>query len=110
METTTNKLGKTRAGIRTRIWLEGKRLIAAGFTPGKVYTAAWGKNDLVLSLDRDAKPLPYTEHTDERLVSGRETGKPIIDIAGARVFATFGDRESVTVTYSDGVIHIQKAG
>jgi len=29
-----SKLGKTRAGERSRIWLEGKRLAAHGFAKG----------------------------------------------------------------------------
>lgn len=87
-DTFTTKLGKTsKAGERTRIWLEGKRLTAHGFNPGDHFERLWGEGRLTLvhcteahfaTLPRDRKGT----------VSGK-ADKPIIDVVGARVAETF---------------------
>lgn len=103
-ETFTSKLGKTRAGPRSRIWIEGKRVAAAGFTPMMKYWAVWTPATLTLFTS------PYNEHSyaEERKVSGKGD-KPIIDIVGVRVNDTFGAGTHVRVSYGDGVITIRKA-
>lgn len=105
-KTFTSKLGTTRAGPRSRIWLEGQRLIAAGFRPGAQYTAVWTERTLLLLLGDG--PLPKrVEVAEVRTVSGKDA-KPIIDIVGARVAETFGSRaERVSVSYGVGIITIR---
>lgn len=111
-ETSAHKLGKTRAGERSRVWLEGDRLKRAGFTAGKHYTAQWLPATLILrAVGSESAARDYAEGREDaievRKVSGKE-GKPIIDIVGARVFETFGARaERVRVSYADGVITIR---
>ena len=49
-KTFTSKLGTTRAGERTRIWLEGNRLIAHGFNRGECVHRKWDAAKLTLAL------------------------------------------------------------
>jgi hypothetical protein len=108
-KTFTSKLGTTRAGPRSRIWLEGQRLIDAGFTPGYHYDAIWTERTLTLIVGEAAvRAVPSNvECLEQRKVSGK-AAKPIIDIVGARVLATFGERaERVSVAYGAGVITIR---
>lgn len=103
----TSKLGTTRAGTRSRIWLEGARLKAAGFKAGTRYLAVW--TDRTLTLTAGASASGTDENREVRKVSGKdENAKPIIDIVGQRVIDTFGARaERVRVSYGDGVITIR---
>lgn len=110
-ETFTTKLGTTsKAGERTRIWLEGKRLTAHGFTPGTKFARYWGKGELTLiAFDADAGEAEYnTLPRDERGTVSGKGEKPIIDIVGARVRETFGKGESVNVTYRPNKITISR--
>lgn len=100
------KLGKTRAGERSRIWIEGTRLTAAGFAVGVVFLKKWdseaGKLELTTRMPKDT---PQTSR-------GRVTGKgdkPIIDIIGAKVIKTFKGCSHVRATYYKGRIVIEKA-
>lgn len=106
-ETFTTKLGNTsKAGTRTRIWIEGKRLVAAGFTPGALYRRKWFDNDRVLTLTVvDQSRFDELARDAKGTVSGKGE-KPIIDIVGARVFNVFGHGETVTVTYTKNTIII----
>lgn len=105
-ETTfVSKIGTTRAGERTRVWIEGKRLIAAKFLPGDHFKKTWDKNSLQLekiSLSVFEKLSPL----DGGLVSGKGD-KPIIDIAGQKVFHTFGHKTHVNVAYQNNKILIR---
>jgi hypothetical protein len=102
-KTFVTKLGTTRAGERTRIWLEGSRLVAHGFTCGHMFLKTWEDGRLILTL-----------HTGGALTAGRSSlgtvsgkgDKPIIDITGARVAELFGTGTHVTVTYRAGRITI----
>lgn len=94
-KTFTSKLGHTRAGPRTRIWLEGNRLIAHGFTHGACVARDWREDRLILSVVDQATfdALPREERTT---VAG-SAARPIIDIATTRVSDTFkGERVQVT--------------
>lgn len=102
-ETFTTKLGTTRSGERSRIWIEGKRVAAAGFTPGHLYFAVWTPATLTLYVAGQEKEIG-----EQRKVSGKGD-KPIIDIVGERVNHTFGAGTHVRVSYGDGVITIRKA-
>ena len=106
--TFTTKLGKTRAGESSRLWVEGPRLIALGMYPG-------------LNFEKDVDPLKRTLYlypiTEAQFaewppelrgtVSGKN-GKPIIDIVGARVMDCF-QCKFVEVTYELGRITITAA-
>lgn len=104
-QTFTSKLGTTRAGPRTRVWLEGKRLLDHGFTHGTLIERQWdaAKHRLVLRVIPAA--LFETLHRDNRGTVAGSAARPIIDIASTLVSSTFkGDH--VTVTYSAGQITI----
>jgi hypothetical protein len=97
-----SKLGTTKAGHRSRIWLQGKRLVKAGFQAGFEYGAIWSKGALVLDL--------HSKKQDEvRKVSG-STESPIIDIVGEKIKQTFGAWGThVAVSYELGKITIKLA-
>lgn len=99
------KLGKTRAGERSRIWIEGARLTAAGFTVGKKFHRAWSPENglLILAILPDVSSLARSEY-------GTVSGKgehPIIDIVGAKVIETFATSSHVHVTFRPNVITIE---
>jgi hypothetical protein len=101
-----SKLSHTRAGERSRIWLEGKRLAAAGFVPGLHFAKHWraGRLSLALISEADFAALP-------RDMRGKVSGKgdkPIIDITGRLVSETFAGTH-VAVSYSAGRINISEA-
>jgi hypothetical protein len=101
-----SKLSTTRAGDRTRIWIEGTRLASHGFTCGLRFARKWTPATLTLTLisqkEFDASPL-----AERGTVSGKGE-KPIIDITGAKVAETFGIGTHVAVTYARGVITIRR--
>ena len=102
----TSKLGTTRAGERTRIWIEGTRLIDAGFTVGKYFARDWRANSLVLTLISKAE-FDKLSRDLRGTVSGKDA-KPIIDVTGARVADTFAGSH-VSVAYHHGRIIISNA-
>lgn len=94
IEELKTKLGTAKGAPRSRIWIEGKRLAAAGFTVGTRYTV-----EKIQHLDTGApiwslKPDP----AGERKVSGKGD-HPIIDITGVHVAAAFGQSERVRVLF-----------
>lgn len=106
-KTFVSKLGTTRAGERTRIWLEGKRLSAHGFEPGVRFIKQWDDDRLVLVTLADADEAAAYPKVSLGTVSGKGD-KPIIDITGALVAQTFGSGTHVTVTYRAGRISIKR--
>ena len=50
MDALTTKLGTARRVERSRIWIEGKRLTAAGFAVGRYFIAEWQGEALTLTL------------------------------------------------------------
>ena len=106
------KLGVARKVPRSRIWIEGKRLVAAGFTVGKYFYKEWNIIDqdpadlsLVLTL---AKATDVMGNMPCK-VSGKGE-KPIIDITGEAVFEAFGRRVThVEVYYMKGEIQISRS-
>jgi hypothetical protein len=102
------KLGTTRAGERTRIWIEGKRLTDHAFHVGDFFARHWDEKRRLLTL---AKIHPSTAAQMKVGTYGKVSGKgdkPIIDITGAKVAATFRTTH-VTATYAHGVISIAEA-
>jgi len=78
----TTKLGAARRVPRSRLWIEGARLAAAGFVQGARFDLSRTGSGLTLSLS------PF----GARKVSGKD-GHPIIDITGDLIRTTFaGDR------------------
>jgi len=100
-DTFVAKLGKTRAGDRTRVWLEGNRLADAGFKHGKRYLKVWDEKSRTLTLSL------FAPGNDGAVVSGKPD-RPVIDITGQRVAATFRTTH-VAVTYAKGTIKIGEA-
>ena len=94
-ETFTSKIGASRQIPGSRVWIEGARLVRAGFVVGARYTLSETDGVLVLTLTPDGK----------RGVSGKGD-KPIIDITGETIRRMFARRPSVLVEYSVGTIRI----
>lgn len=89
--TATFAIGRNRG--RPRIWLDGKRLLDIGFTPGSYYTCFVGPEKIIGIIgDLTGSPSTWpkgviTAHM--RKVSGRLDGKPIIDLSGRDVAHAF---------------------
>jgi len=101
--TVRHKVGTSRGAERSRIWLEGDRVLAAGFAVGMFYERIWNDAEGVLVLRVSGVKGP-------RATSGKVSGKgerPIIDIVGERVREVFGAYgEQVEVRYAVGQIAI----
>jgi hypothetical protein len=104
-DTFKTKLGTTRAGERSRIWIEGARLIAHGFNAKRLFLKSWFEDDgrLVLTLMTAREAQTYRA-ASIGTVSGKEGAKPIIDITGELVRTTFGTGTHVNVKYAPGRI------
>lgn len=103
MKTFTSKLGTAKGAPRSRVWIEGNRLIAAGFTPGEYYVIGHGcegeENKFIrlsLLIDDDVIAPGVTP----RKVSGKGA-KPIIDLTGKWIFELFGRSETHVSVYFD---------
>ena len=96
MDTFTSKIGTSRQIPASRVWIEGMRLIRAGFVVAARYTLPEVDGTLVLTLAVDGK----------RKVSGKGE-KPIIDVTGDTIRRMFVGRETVTVDYTIGKIVIR---
>lgn len=105
-----SKLGKTRAGERSRIWLEGKRLVAHGFTRGtRFYIEKRPSIDgwVLLTFERWMAANDNAEAIKAGTVAGTEE-RPIIDTVGALVRDTFGTKGThVRCEFRQGVILIE---
>lgn len=99
------KLGKTRAGECSRVWIEGARLQKAGFIVGVTFHKTWDEEARTLELKtRVPKDAP---RTDVGTVTGKGD-KPIIDIIGSKVIETFAGCSHVRATYHKGRILIER--
>ena len=96
MDTFTSKIGTSRQIAASRVWIEGTRLVRAGFVVAARYTLVEVDGTLVLSLAVDGA----------RKVSGKGD-KPIIDITGDLIRRVFVGRDTVTVDYVAGKIVIR---
>jgi len=96
MDTFTSKIGTSRQIPASRVWIEGTRLVRAGFVVAARYTLVEVDGTLVLTL----------AETGARKVSGKGE-KPIIDITGDTIRRVFVGRPTVTVDYTDGRIVIR---
>lgn len=109
--THVHKIGTNRG--KRRIWLDGPRVNAAGFTPGtrfacraRIGDGTLGGNIIMKILDEGVTPA---DGWHVRKVSGRAGGKPIIDLIGRIVEDTFPGAERVTVTFGGGMICVWPA-
>jgi hypothetical protein len=100
----THRLGKTRAGDGTRIWLEGKRLLDHGFTYRATCERKWSDGKLIVRLV-DAATFEQLPRTDRTTVSGSAT-RPVIDIVGEAVRTAFPTGH-IEATWSKGRISIK---
>jgi hypothetical protein len=102
----TFKIGTNKG--RPRLWIDGQRLLAAGFKPGATYTLHRGQGTLWLDTSPDWAPAHPPVPAETRRVSGRPGGKPIIDILGRTLEAAFDPMPArVRVTFTDGRIVVQ---
>lgn len=99
-QTFSHKLGTSRAGDGTRLWLEGKRLADHGFTHGTLIERVWGSDRLILRLTGSQEYWNTLPRNERGRVAGTE-GRPIVDITGAQVAETFPGGV-VSVTWSQG--------
>jgi hypothetical protein len=108
METFISKLSRTRAGERSRLWLEGARLASAGFKPGDKF---------LKHRDPDAHTIKLVRCTEKtfadvpRDLRGTVSGKgeqPIIDLVGAQITGTFRTTH-VQVAYTPRAITIMES-
>jgi hypothetical protein len=109
MKTQLTIIGTNHGKGTSRIWLEGKRLVEAGFEVGTRYDRYAHSNPSAIQLIANPK--------GNYKVSGKGD-KPIIDISGGAVTETFAEHISasspktpvVEVEYSKGEIFIKDAG
>ncbi len=107
MNTFTTKLGTTKGLERGRIWIEGARLVAAGFTVGTLYMLIRDDDARIWSLETISPE--DVGNTRPRKVSGKGE-KPIIDITGKDVAFVFGSTVThVDVTYWQGRITLRES-
>jgi len=107
MKTQLTIIGTNHGKGTSRIWLEGKRLVEAGFEVGTRYDRSISN----VGIELNANPKGKFK------VSGKGE-KPIIDISGRAVTDTFAEHISacspktpvVEVNYSKGEILITSAG
>ena len=96
MDTFTSKIGTSRQIPASRVWIEGARLVRAGFIVAARYALVEVDGTLVLTLS----------DTGARKVSGKGA-KPIIDITGDLIRRVFAGRDRVAVDYTNGKIVIR---
>ena len=92
---------------KSRIWIQGKRLIGAGFVPGRHYRVERGAGVLLYLIHADANLANIKEREETRKVSGKGS-TPIIDLSGAGC-EPFATGDAVEITYSNGIITIRSA-
>jgi hypothetical protein len=103
----THKLGKSRAGEGTRVWLEGVRLIEAAFTHKRLFKRTVTHGKMVLEIV-NARAWDERPRAERGTVAG-SPDRPIIDITGTTVGDTFPGVKNVTVDYTVGRITITPA-
>tara|TARA_R100001143_G_C3313061_1_gene111090 strand:- start:210 stop:599 length:390 start_codon:yes stop_codon:yes gene_type:complete len=91
----TSKLGKSKGVEQSRIWIEGPRCTASGFSVGAPFSESWEDNKLTFTLD------PH----GNRNVSGKGTPRihPVLDTTGRKVRETFSHTH-VEVKFFQGAI------
>lgn len=120
MKTQLTIIGTNHGKGTSRIWLEGKRLVEAGFEVGTRYDRVLRKvarmKDGLISPHQGE--IELTLNTKGKFKVSGKGEKPIIDISGGAVTDTFADQISkcspktpvVEVEYSKRSILITEAG
>lgn len=99
-----HKLGVSRGTERSRIWMEGERLINAGFRRGIPFRKTWTETTLTLTIEARGAD---GKRADFGTVAGT-ADRPVIDIVGERVRETFGNGTHINVTYERDCITIRR--
>lgn len=99
----TFKIGNNRG--RARIWIDGNHLTNAGFTPGTKFFVSIKSGHLLLTVGTTTADAGH----QNRKVSGRPDGKPIIDIVGKTVSETFPGATRIEAEFDAGRIIIRAA-
>lgn len=105
MDKFKHTLSSNHGVAHSRIWMEKDRLTNAGFTHGTTFRKTWTPATLVLEV---ATMKDGDKKSDFGTVAGTKD-RPIIDIVGAKVVATFKGCTEVNVTYEAGRITVRKA-
>ena len=109
MNTFISKLGKTRAGERSRVWLEGKRLTASGFVRGMPFSILRNNQSGDWVIVRKDSPIPDNHVVIKHGTIAGTDQRPIIDTVGSAVIDAFGSGNgTVTVQYGQLSISIRK--
>lgn len=95
MTSSLTKISTARRVERSRIWLEGQRLLDHGFTHKSGFALDWRTWGLKIHQTDDG----------DRHVAGTPH-RPIIDITGKLVRETFGENPYVSVSFREGEILI----
>jgi len=82
-----------------RIWIEGSRLLSAGFRPGIMLAKAIDGDSLILSVVSERRLKKHS-------IAGT-LDRPILDLCGKWVTRFMGDHPKVAVTLSRGRITIR---
>lgn len=107
MNTHVSKLFKSNFGPASNLWLEGQRLVDAGFPVGTEYSQFWYKDRLVLSTAIVDETIDVTavKKTVRKKVL-QSGGNANIRIEGKRVVDTFPGCVEVSIEYTPGKITI----
>lgn len=109
MNTFISKLGKTRAGERSRIWLEGKRLTAAGFSKGMPFSIIRNNQSGEWVIIPKDSLIPDNHAVIKNGTIAGTDQRPIIDTVGSAVIEAFGNGNgTVLVDYGQLFIAIRK--
>lgn len=85
-----------------RLWIEGGKLLRAGFEPGHEYYAFIYDGCIIIANYDRGEPL----QSQLKTVSGKGN-RPIIDLCSAAIGEAFGLGSAVSVTYQEGLITVQ---
>ena len=95
MQTITRKIGMNRG--RSRLWIEGKALTAAGFKHGDPWQIIKTEDGFYIQ-QADAFEV---EGIRIRKISGKPD-RPVIDILNVREIGALADAESVKIEFTPG--------
>jgi len=98
----TAKTTAKQTARAVRIWIEGAKPAASGFTPDASFSITHGDGFIILTLDPNGS---------RRVTKATRNGKarPIIDLHSAEVAAVFAGGTSIEVAYLDGSIMFTEA-
>jgi len=98
----TAKTTAKKTARAVRLWVEGAKPAASGFTPDASFSITHGDGFIALTLDPNGS---------RRVTKATRNGKarPIIDLHSAEVAAVFSGGTSIEVAYLDGSIMFTEA-